>query len=72
MDTATFVNQIREIGLLFDRRLTKAVQELDADAPDGRSLARELIRRDLLTPFQANQILTGRARELVLGRYRLQ
>src|SRR5579883_2374646 len=25
MDTATFVNQIREIGLLFDRRLTKAV-----------------------------------------------
>lgn len=72
MDTAIFVDQIREIGLLFDRRLTKAVQELDARVPDGRSLARELIRRDLLTPFQANQILTGRGRELVLGRYRLQ
>jgi WD40 repeat protein/tRNA A-37 threonylcarbamoyl transferase component Bud32 len=34
-----------------------------------RALAAELIRRGWLTPYQANQILQGRAGELVLGSY---
>jgi serine/threonine protein kinase len=37
--------------------------------PDPKGLARELIRRDWLTPYQANQLLQGRGAELLLGSY---
>ena len=40
--------------------------------PDTMSLAKELIRRDWLTPFQVNQIMKGQQDELVLGSYRLR
>jgi serine/threonine-protein kinase len=36
---------------------------------DPRALARELLRRDWLTPYQANQLLQGRGGDLVLGSY---
>ncbi len=39
---------------------------------DRRSLASDLIRRDWLTPYQANQILTDKHEHLVLGSYRLR
>lgn len=45
-------------------------QALSACA-DAHGLARELIQRDWLTPFQANQILAGNMEFLVLGPYRL-
>src|SRR5712692_7692061 len=38
---------------------------------DGRALARELVDRNWLTPYQANQLLQGRGGELLLGPYRL-
>ncbi len=37
--------------------------------PDPRLLCKELIERGWLTPFQANQLLTGRGPELILGSY---
>src|SRR5258708_2709119 len=36
---------------------------------EPRVLAGELIRRGFLTPYQANQVLQGRAERLVLGSY---
>jgi hypothetical protein len=36
---------------------------------EPKPLAAELIRRGLLTAYQANQVLGGRARDLVLGSY---
>ena len=39
--------------------------------PAAADLARELVRRGLLTPFQANEINQGRAVRLVLGQYLL-
>lgn len=36
---------------------------------DAKSLARNLIERGWLTPFQANQLLTGHAQDLLLGSY---
>jgi serine/threonine-protein kinase len=42
---------------------------LAAAFPAPRDLARELVQRSLLTPFQANQLLTGRGDELVVGPY---
>src|SRR5262249_8933424 len=51
------------------------VQQLSGDGgmtvADGRALARELIVRDWLTPYQANQLLQGKGEELLLGPYRL-
>ncbi|MSQ95362.1 MAG: serine/threonine protein kinase [Gemmataceae bacterium] len=39
---------------------------------DRRALAGELIRRNWLTPYQANQILTDKHEHLILGGYRLR
>src|SRR5260370_661997 len=38
---------------------------------DSRALARELVDRNCLTAYQANQLLQGRGGELLLGPYRL-
>jgi WD40 repeat protein len=38
---------------------------------DPEGLARELVRLNWLTPFQAERLLAGQGRELVLGSYRL-
>ncbi len=43
-----------------------------AQFPDNHSFAKELIRRDWLTPYQVNQILKGNHEQLVLGSYRLR
>lgn len=71
MDTTTFVNQLRDCGLLFDKRLDKSVRELAGQSPDAKTLARTLMQRGLLTPYQANYLLTGKGKELVLGQYRI-
>src|SRR4051812_41378328 len=39
---------------------------------DSHSFAKDLIRRDWLTPYQVNQILQGKHDQLVLGSYRLR
>jgi serine/threonine protein kinase len=71
MDTGTFVDLMQKCGLLGDKRLDRTVRELAPTAPDARTLARQLIQRDLLTPFQANQLLMGKSQSLILGQYRL-
>ena len=40
--------------------------------PDTHAFAKELIRRDWLTPYQVNQIMQGNQDQLVLGDYRLR
>jgi serine/threonine-protein kinase len=71
METKKFVDQLRDCGLLSDRRLEKAVKELTPSMRDGKLLARELIQRGVLTAYQANHVLTGRGKELMLGQYRI-
>ncbi|GIW79350.1 MAG: hypothetical protein KatS3mg105_1157 [Gemmatales bacterium] len=71
MDVKTFVDQLRDCGLLFDRRLERGVRDLESKANDGKTLARLLIQQGLLTAYQANHILTGKGKELVLGQYRI-
>jgi serine/threonine-protein kinase len=48
------------------------IAPLLAGFADCLALARELIARDWLTPYQGNQILTGKEAQLVLGAYRLR
>jgi serine/threonine-protein kinase len=45
------------------------VLRLQGQLPDPRALARELVRRGWLTPYQVNQLFQGRGEELLLGSY---
>jgi serine/threonine protein kinase len=47
------------------------VQQLSGKHPDAQALARELVGRNWLTPYQANQLLAGRGDDLFLGSYRI-
>lgn len=59
--TAEFLTLVRRTGLLAD---------VPADLPDPPDKAAgELVRRKLLTPFQARMILSGRTRGFTLGDY---
>jgi WD40 repeat protein/serine/threonine protein kinase len=63
------------IQILRQQRLLQPAQEdeLGRDSsnqfPDARALAKELVRRGWLTPYQVNQIFRDRAHELLLGSY---
>jgi serine/threonine-protein kinase len=57
--------------LLRPAQLWEVSQILQVHSLPPKDLARELIRRDWLTPFQANRLLQGRGQELVLGQYLL-
>jgi serine/threonine-protein kinase len=67
---ANLVDALRKHRLLDAAQLDEAAR-LQTRWPDPRHLARELIRRGWLTPFQVNQIFQGKAAELVLGQYLL-
>lgn len=43
-----------------------------ASFPDSHALAKELIRRDWLTPFQVNHLLQGKHDQLIIDSYRLK
>src|SRR5262249_12092765 len=63
---ADLLAALRGVNLLAPAR----AEELTRAAPgDARGLARELVRRGLLTPFQVNELFLGRGQGLVLGPY---
>src|SRR5262249_16764547 len=55
--------------LLTDEQQATLRSELKADIHDPRALARELLKRNWLTPYQVNQLFLGRAGQLVRGSY---
>jgi WD40 repeat protein/serine/threonine protein kinase len=63
------LDQLRETELLTPAQCSEL-----ANLPDGdvRELGRELRRRGWLTPYQVNQAVQGRARQLVIGSYVVQ
>jgi serine/threonine-protein kinase len=71
LDTLTqFVEALREAGLLSPAQ-GEELTALRALFPNPPGLARELVKRGWLTPYQANQLARGRGKELVLGPYQL-
>jgi WD40 repeat protein/serine/threonine protein kinase len=64
--SADFLACLRQSHLLTEADLRSVEKELR----DGRALAEELVRRELLTPWQARMLLAGRS-AFFLGRYRL-
>jgi serine/threonine-protein kinase len=65
------------LSLLSDRQLVEPEQleeisrDLVTHCEDSSQLAPLLVKRGLLTPYQAAQILSGRGQQLVLGHYRI-
>jgi serine/threonine protein kinase len=65
---AEIAETLRQCPLLSSAQLAE-LGNLPAKFPDPRDLARELLARNWLTPYQANQLLFGRGSSLVLGPY---
>src|SRR5579871_6567406 len=66
---AAFVETLRSSNLLEPPQLTALSQNPLTPEADARPLARQLLNQGLLTPYQVNQLLSGRGAELVLGHY---
>src|SRR5689334_9388372 len=63
----SFLRHLEELQILPPGQWQTVRDDLRQRFPDARSLARELIDRGWLTPFQANKLLQGQASELHLG-----
>ena len=74
LTAASFVNGVRNSGLVAAEPLENVVREIRAaggDFNDSRVIAEELIKRELVTSWQADKLLQGRHKGFFLGRYRL-
>ncbi|MBY0522718.1 MAG: protein kinase [Gemmataceae bacterium] len=69
IETATsLVDTLRQLQLLEPAQLAELSQSA-ARFADPSALAKELLQRSWLTPYQVNQLLQGKGNELVLGQY---
>ncbi|MGQ0633487.1 MAG: serine/threonine-protein kinase [Planctomycetaceae bacterium] len=67
-----FLKSVTECGLVPPDRLRAVQNELpreQLDPLDAQYLARELVVRKLLTPYQATAVYEGKAHELAFGKY---
>jgi serine/threonine-protein kinase len=66
----TFLETIRNLGLLKQTRLNELLQhESRHHFADATTVCQHLLERDWLTRYQTNQLLQGRAQDLVVGPY---
>ncbi len=70
IDRQTFLANLRQSRLVSEDQLEAVVRDLPEDIR-GRSLARLLVQRGLLTKFQAERLLIGRTLGFHLGQYKI-
>jgi serine/threonine-protein kinase len=66
---AAFVDGLRDVPLLSPAQHDELNRHLLPNYPDPRRLAKELLQRGWLTPYQVNQLFLGKGAELILGSY---
>jgi serine/threonine protein kinase len=66
---AALVDELRRYRLLEANQLAELTPRLLARFADPKALARELVKRGWVTPYQVNQLFLGRGHELLLGSY---
>jgi serine/threonine protein kinase len=66
---AAFIETLRDTRLLDPEQMEELKMRLRGQFREPNALAKELIRRDWLTPYQVNQLYQGRGCDLVLGSY---
>ena len=64
----TFLSQLSESGILSDQKY-RAAERTKSEHQDGEALAREMIKSGHLTKYQAEQILSGKGKNLSMGQY---
>ena len=64
----TFLSQLSESGILSDQKF-RAAERKKSEHQDGEALAREMIKSGHLTKYQAEQILSGKGKNLCMGQY---
>ena len=67
--TANLVDALRQNRLLEPAQLGEVVRLLQTCLAEPKALIAELIQRRWLTTYQANELLQGRGRDLLLGSY---
>jgi len=65
----TLVDALRQLPLLTSAQKVKLVRAVLPRYTESRSLAKQLLERGWLTPYQVNQLLAGRAEDLLVGAY---
>ena len=70
IDKATFLDKVRESGLVPEERLIRAMEKMEP-TDRGRVVARGLVEQGLLTKFQAERILVGKTDGFLMGQYRI-
>ena len=70
VDRQTFLDRVRQSGLLSPKELQDALPRLP-ESNRGKSVARGLVDLGLLTKFQAELLLAGRSTGFFLGQYRI-
>ncbi len=72
MNSQALIDQLREIHLWpAEESVQKEILQLQNQFPDARDLGKELLKRDIITPYQANQLLSGNGKGLIIGPYLL-
>ena len=66
----TFLSQLSDSGILPEEKFKVVLSKKNSFA-DGEALARDMIKSNLLTKYQAEQILGGRTKHLVMGKYQI-
>ncbi|HEV3259295.1 MAG TPA: hypothetical protein VG013_20685, partial [Gemmataceae bacterium] len=66
---ANLVDILRQYQLLEPAQLDEVARTLQARFTEPRGLARELVQRGWLTPYQVNQLFQDKGRDLLLGQY---
>jgi WD40 repeat protein/serine/threonine protein kinase len=69
MTIADFVAALGQYRLLEPAQRKELEQVIQARFTEPKALAKELVQRDWLTPYQGNQLLQGHGSELLLGSY---
>src|SRR5262245_12033523 len=70
LDTAAdLLKALIQSKLLLPDQLEEVRKSLAPRFADSRGLARELVKRGWLTPYQVNEIFRGRGAKLLLGSY---
>jgi serine/threonine protein kinase len=66
-----FLELVRKSGVLNDSKFQEVFPD-DSDLPsDPRECAQRLVKAELLTPYQAGQLLAGKSRGFCLGPYKI-
>jgi len=64
----TFLSQLSDSGILSDQKL-RAAEHKKSEHQNGESLARDMIKSGYITKYQAEQILSGKGKNLCMGHY---